>query len=85
MAGAVQILTEKIVCNWIKNGLERYPVESIFLSGGVFMNVKLNQKISEIEDIQNLYLMPLWDESNKLVIIILLKMGKKTKPLKVFI
>ncbi len=65
LAGAVQILTEKIVCKWIKNGLVKHPVKNVFLSGGVFMNVKLNQKIFEIEDIQNLYLMPsCGDESN---------------------
>ena len=25
LAGAVQMLTEKIVCKWIKNGLEKVP------------------------------------------------------------
>ena len=49
------------------------------------MNVKLNQKISEIEDVQNLYLMPsCGDESNPIGACYYNSslLGETTKPLK---
>ena len=84
----MQTLTENIVCKWIKNGLERCPVKNVFLSGGVFMNVKLNQKISEMDEIQNLYLMPsCGDESNPIGACYYNSstIGEDIKPLKIFI
>ena len=30
LAGAVQTLTENIVCKWIKNGLAKIPVKNVF-------------------------------------------------------
>lgn len=85
IAGALQILTEKIVYKWIENGLKITSAKNVFVSGGVFMNVKLNQKISENKDIHKLFLMPsCGDESNPIGACYYnaFQSGEKTKPLK---
>ncbi len=85
IAGALQIMTEKIVCAWIRNGIKKTSAKNIFLSGGVFMNVKLNQKIFEINEIEKLFLMPsCGDESNPIGACYYnsSQSGQVTKPLK---
>ena len=85
IAGALQLMTEKLVCEWIINGIKKTSAKNIFLSGGVFMNVKLNQKISEIKDIEKLFLMPsCGDESNPIGACYYnsSKIGEETKPLR---
>jgi len=58
MASSIQIATEKFVLEWIHNLLKKYPVSRIGLSGGVFANVRLNQKISEIDRIKEMFIFP---------------------------
>ena len=58
IAGAVQRLTENLTCNWIKKTIEKTGVKNIALSGGVFMNVKANQKISELKEVEKIFVMP---------------------------
>ena len=65
IAGALQLLTENLVDQWIKNGIKKTGVKKVFVGGGVFMNVKLNQKIQQNSIIKKLYFMPsCGDESN---------------------
>lgn len=64
-AGAIQKLTEELVCKWIKMAIEKTGIHNVALSGGVFMNVKANQKISEMPEVHDLFVMPsCGDESN---------------------
>ncbi len=65
IAAALQFLTEDLVIKWIQNGINLTWITTIVLSWGVFMNVKLNKKIQEMDSIKKIYFMPsCWDESN---------------------
>lgn len=65
IAGALQYMTEEKVTEWIRNGIAQTGITQIACSGGVFMNVKLNQKIQEMPEVEKAYFMPsCGDESN---------------------
>jgi len=65
IAGAVQKLTEELTEEWVKKAMKKTGVHNIALSGGVFMNVKVNQKILELPEVKKLFVMPsCGDESN---------------------
>ncbi len=58
-------MTEEKVTEWIRNGIAQTGIKQIACSGGVFMNVKLNQKVQEMPEVEKAYFMPsCGDESN---------------------
>lgn len=60
-AAAVQRWTEEITANWVKTYVQRYSAEidgKIVLGGGLFANVKLNQRIGAIAGLQGVYIHP---------------------------
>ena len=58
IAGAVQILVEKISSKLIRQIIKKYKLTSFSISGGVSMNIKMNKVISEIKSVKNLYIAP---------------------------
>ena len=58
IAAGVQLLIEEIVTKWIKSWIKRTNIRNIALAGGVFMNVKLNKKIAELEEVSSLTIVP---------------------------
>lgn len=65
IAGALQCFTEQLVTQWIKNAIQKTGIKNIMTSGGVFMNVKMNQKILNILEVEKAFFMPsCGDESN---------------------
>jgi len=65
MAGAVQRLTEDLTAEWVRKAIKKTGIKNIALSGGVFMNVKVNQKILEMPEVKSLFVVPsCGDESN---------------------
>lgn len=58
LAFAVQAALEEIVISLILNYVESTKLRNIALAGGVFANVKLNQKISENREIEKVYIFP---------------------------
>lgn len=58
IAGALQKFTEEIVIEWITRWIRKTGVKNLALAGGVFMNVKLNQKISELNEVKLLTVVP---------------------------
>lgn len=58
IAGALQILTEEWITTWVKNGISQYGINKISLAGGVFMNVKVNQKLLELQEVEEIFIMP---------------------------
>lgn len=65
ICGALQDFTEQKVLKWVNNAIQETGIHRICLSGGVFMNVKLNKLISEIPEVEQLFIMPsCGDESN---------------------
>jgi len=58
IAGAIQKFTENIVIEWIKRWVNKTNIKDISLAGGVFMNVKMNQKISEMKEVSSITITP---------------------------
>lgn len=65
VAGAVQYVTETIVTEWIEKNIKKFDIHDIAVSGGVFMNVKLNKIIQESNLVNSVKFLPsCGDESN---------------------
>lgn len=55
IAGALQEMIEKVGTAWIKENILKHGIHRIVYSGGVSMNVKQNQKICEIPEVNEFY------------------------------
>ncbi len=65
IAAAVQHLTENITTKWASAAIEKLDEHDLYLCGGVFMNVKLNMKLAELDQVKNVRPFPsCGDESN---------------------
>ncbi len=58
IAAAFQRRLEEVTTELVRNAVERFGVENICLAGGVFANVKLNQRIFEIPGVERIYVFP---------------------------
>jgi carbamoyltransferase len=58
LAGAVQAFLEERVLEWIRAWIARTGVADIALAGGVFMNVKLNQRIADLPEVLRMFVVP---------------------------
>jgi len=58
ICAGIQQFTEEIVCDWIQRWVRKTEIKNILLSGGVFMNVKLSKKVSELDNVNKLFVMP---------------------------
>ncbi|MDX2464331.1 MAG: carbamoyltransferase C-terminal domain-containing protein [Porticoccus sp.] len=58
VAASIQVASERIVVNWVKQLLSMRPVKYVGLSGGVFSNVKLNQCVAELEGVREVFIFP---------------------------
>lgn len=65
IAASCQKLTEEVLTCWINASIRKTGIRNIILSGGVFMNVKANQKIAMLDQVNSIFVMPSCsDESN---------------------
>ena len=65
IAAGLQIFLEEFVCEWIERLIKLTKIKNLALSGGIFMNVKLNKKISELKCVDNIFVFPsCGDETN---------------------
>lgn len=65
IAGAVQHLLEERITAWIRNAIQQTGIRNIYTGGGVFMNVKLNMRIQEMDEVAHAHFLPsCGDESN---------------------
>ena len=58
IAGAIQRLTEERVVEWVKACIAKTGIEDVVCAGGVFMNVKANQKIAALPEVRSLFVFP---------------------------
>ena len=58
IAYGVQRFTEEILTTWIKNGIEYTGIKNIIMSGGVAQNIKANKCISELKNLNQLFVPP---------------------------
>ena len=55
IAGAVQEMVEEVSVAWVLDNVKRYDIHRITYSGGVAMNVKMNQKLCELPEVDEFY------------------------------
>jgi carbamoyltransferase len=58
VAGALQAYTEEMVARWVGHWVAATGIATIACAGGVFMNVKANQKLAELPGIARLIVTP---------------------------
>lgn len=63
IASWIQFNTESIIIELIKRWIKKTGIKDIDLAGGVFSNVKLNQKINEIKEARSVYIFPQMDDA----------------------
>lgn len=63
LAASVQLLLEEIGIEFIRYWLRKTGIRSIAVAGGVFANVKFNQRVHELDEVDNFYVHPAMDDS----------------------
>jgi len=63
LAASVQLLLEEIGIEFIRYWLQKTGIRSIAVAGGVFANVKFNQRVHELEEVDNFFVHPAMDDS----------------------
>jgi len=58
VAAAYQHVLEIVAVNYVKHWVEKTGLDTVVLSGGVTANVKLNQRIFEIDGVNNIFVYP---------------------------
>ena len=63
LAASVQLLLEEIGIQFIQYWLQKTGIRSIAVAGGVFSNVKFNQRVHELPEVDNFFVHPAMDDS----------------------
>jgi carbamoyltransferase len=58
IAAGLQAFSEAMVCDFVSEWVRQTGIRKLALAGGVFANVKLNQRVLELEDVENIYIYP---------------------------
>lgn len=58
IAGGAQRLTEELMVKWVANAIKKTGIRKLACGGGVFMNVKTNKRILELDEVQELFVFP---------------------------
>lgn len=58
VAAAYQYVLEVVATNYVRHWVEKTGIDTVVLSGGVTANVKLNQRIFEIEGVNHIFVYP---------------------------
>ena len=65
ICAGLQSFTEEFLTEWVRRWLQKTGRRKVRLSGGVFMNVKLNKTIGELPEVDDLFVFPsCGDETN---------------------
>jgi carbamoyltransferase len=58
ICAGLQKLTEDVLVEWIDNCLRETNTNKIALAGGIFMNVKANKKLMELNRVKDIFIFP---------------------------
>ena len=58
IAAGVQQFLEDMMCRYIQSAIKKTGISTVAVSGGVFMNVKLNQRIMNLPEVEKVYFQP---------------------------
>jgi carbamoyltransferase len=85
ISGGIQKYTEYLVTKFIKSALKKTKQKNVVASGGLYMNIKLNKAISEIETLNDIFISgSAGDESLSIGACYYIAQNQKTYPLKDF-
>ncbi len=67
LCGGLQLFIEEFIIAWVKRLIKHSGIHRLALAGGLFMNVKLNKLIMELDEVDSLFIFPSCsDESNSI-------------------
>jgi carbamoyltransferase len=52
VCAGLQKFTEDLLCDWVRHAVRSTGVHKVLAAGGVFMNVKANKKIAELDEVE---------------------------------
>jgi carbamoyltransferase len=58
ICAGLQKFTEETLVEWVKNCMKETGTSKIALAGGIFMNVKANQKVMELPEVEDIFIFP---------------------------
>ncbi len=58
ISAGVQRLAEELLCQWVAKGIKKTGIKNIICGGGVFMNVKANQRVLELGEVNEMFIVP---------------------------
>lgn len=67
ICGGLQQFVELFLARWVRNAVRKTGIRKVALSGGIFMNVKANKILLEMDEIEELFVFPSCsDETNSI-------------------
>jgi len=88
VAAATQQTVEKVLTKWVEKSIQKYNGDlssNVCLSGGVFANVKLNQRIRELDIVNNVFVQPAMGDMGIPLGSCIAQMEKDGNPFKKFV
>jgi carbamoyltransferase len=65
ICAGLQLWTERLLAEWVRRAVRATGIHKVALSGGIFMNVKANKAIGELDEVEDLFVFPsCGDETN---------------------
>ncbi len=64
VAGGLQLFSERFVKGWVRSCIRHTGIRDVALGGGVFMNVKVNKAIMELDELRELFVFPSCGDEN---------------------
>jgi len=55
IAGGVQKYVEELMVQWVMNLIKKYHYNTVVYSGGLALNIKINKEISELNELENIF------------------------------
>lgn len=62
LAASIQVVLEEVAVGFVRHWLQRTGARSLAVAGGVFANVKLNQRLHEMPEVDRLWIHPAMDD-----------------------
>ncbi len=58
LCAGLQKFTEEVLTQWVDNCIKQTGINRVALAGGIFMNVKANKRIMELDSVRELFIFP---------------------------